>query len=161
MELIVDLKKNFFDIVGHLKYEPPFNILSSEEMWAVYLFSDVDSPKYALREDQRILEIKKHYLKDEGYDWNKLKPAIKAYPEVFLSKIERELKSFLDMVEKRHIMMEKVPYDLKNAKELDRMLVETKVIMEAVDKLQKLFEKEKIKTRVKGNQIESFLNKRG
>ena len=161
MELNVDMRKDFFESAGFLKYEPVFSKLTSDEMWAVYLFTDVESPKYPLREEQRILEIKKHYLKDEGYDWKKLSEAIKAYPEMFLTKIERELKSFLDMVDKRHAMMEKVPYDLKNAKELDRMLVETKVIMESVDKLQKLFEKQKIKTRVKGNQSESFLDKLG
>jgi hypothetical protein len=157
MELRIDVKQDFKELFPFLKHKGVYQDLSSDELWAVYLFADINSPLNPMRVEDRIEEIKKQYF---DVDFDKLKEAIKSYPELFLSKTERELKAWLDKIEERNKFLEATPYNLKDSATIDEMLIKSKMIWDGYKKVYDAFKEDQKTKRNRGGQKDSFLEER-
>lgn len=159
MELIIDIDKDFFELNSFMKYEAPFNELSSQENWALYLYCHPSSPKASLRKEERKDEILNHYLKNKDYDFSKIEELVPVYNKIFLTKVQRELVAWNNKIEERAIFLEKIPYSAKDAKMIDELLLNSKTIWDGYKKVYDAFQEEKIKTKTRGNQQESLFEK--
>jgi hypothetical protein len=166
-----DYEKNrysFWDVNPEFKFTEPFDDYynatenkdySSEVMWAIFLFCDIKSPKIRLRKDERDLDIKKYFLKDETFSFDYHEDLVDAYPKVVMTKIQRELKVWQDKIEERNKFLESVTYDLSTYEALDKMMKDSKLIWESFGKIYKEYQDENIETRARGGREESFTEK--
>jgi hypothetical protein len=166
-----DYEKNrysFWDVNPEFKFTEPFDDYynatenkdySSEVMWAIFLFCDIKSPKIRLRKDERELDIKKYFLKDETFSFDYHEDLVDAYPKVVMTKIQRELKVWQDKIEERNKFLESVTYDLSTYEALDKMMKDSKLIWESFGKIYKEYQDENIETRARGGREESFTEK--
>lgn len=166
-----DYEKNrysFWDVNPEFKFTEPFDDYynatenkdySSEVMWAIFLFCDIKSPKIRLRKDERELDIKKYFLKDDTFSFEYHQDLIDAYPKVVMTKIQRELKVWQDKIEERNKFLETVSYSLDTFEALDKMMKDSKLIWESFGKIYKEYQDENIETRARGGREESFTEK--
>jgi hypothetical protein len=166
-----DYEKNrysFWDVNPEFKFTEPFDDYynatenkdySSEVMWAIFLFCDIKSPKIRLRKDERELDIKKYFLKDDTFSFEYHQDLIDAYPKVVMTKIQRELKVWQDKIEERNKFLESVTYNLSTYEALDKMMKDSKLIWESFGKIYKEYQDENIETRARGGREESFTEK--
>ena len=159
----------FWEVNPEVKFTEPFSTFynkgkskkeTSKIMWAIFLLCDVSSPKMRLRHDEKINDIKKFFLKDESFSFDKYKDLIDAYPKVVMTKIARELKSWNDKIEQRQAYMESIEYGPRTFEMLDKMMVESKKIWDAFSLVKKEFDTQNIETRARGGREESFFEKK-
>src|SRR5574343_549837 len=140
MELTINIDKDFFELNPFMKYESPFNKLSSKENWALFLLYHPDSPKAALRQEDKELEIAEHFLGDIHYNFEKLKEYKDDYKKLHLTKAQRELMAWNEKLEERAKFLERVQYTVKDAKVLDEMLLQSKAIWDGYKKIYDAFQ---------------------
>jgi hypothetical protein len=163
-----EFKDKFWDVNPEFKFIAPFDAFykSSKEkkrtsmiMWAIFLLTDLKSPKIRLRKDEREEDIKKFFLEDENFSFEKYQDLLDAYPKVVMTKIQRELKVWQDKIEERNKFLESVTYDMNTFEALDKMMKDSKAIWEAFGKIYKEYQEENIETRARGGREESFTEK--
>ena len=163
-------KHEFWTVNPEFKYVNPYDKLynkghneeeTSKIMWAIFLYCDLKSPKYRLRQSERLEDILKYFIENEKLDFlERYQEYIEAYPKVVLTKIQRELKSWADKIEERNIFIESNKYGSRNFEMLDKMMKDSKFIWESFDKIKSKYDDENIKTRARGGREESFLEKK-
>lgn len=107
-------KHDFFEYNPELRFFPAVDRLfeevgpqvASNIMWAVYLAEDPDSKFYTQRPELRRRYTEQGFLRIEGFDWDRYKYLIDAYPEMSMStskrdfyRLRRKYDSLLDEVE--------------------------------------------------------------
>ena len=159
----------FWEVNPEIKYIEPFDNLynkgkdkknTSKIMWSIWLLCDLESPKSRLRQDERREDIKKYFLKDDKFDFEKYQDYIDAYPKVIMTKITRELKSWGDKIEERNQFLETQKYNAKSFEMLDKMMRESKHIWEAFNIIKKEYDTQNIETRARGGREESLFEKK-
>lgn len=116
---------------------------SSEDMWALAFYADCTQHNiYRNIEEEERLDI---IYDNTGtkFDPVKFKQEIELYRRLTLNSFERSMASFMSKLEERERFINETPYDLKNAKIIDDILSNTKVLYDLYQKLQEDIEKHK------------------
>lgn len=135
---------------------------SSTIMWAVALFLDKnkDNPYKNLRSDDRKIVINSDFLENDHYDWSFLEDYIKAYKKYCMTAMERALLNMEDKLKERDDLISMTKYDMDNADDMDKLLLNTKKLKDMYTDIKDDLEKEQDNDGVtKGGRIESASEK--
>ena len=134
-------------------------VSSSKIMWAIAFMYDPDSKFINIPTEKRMDIIKIDFLKDKKFDWSKYDNQIKMYLDCILTPAERLMSEWKNKLEERSKFIKEQKYTLENAKDLDRMLADTKKMYDYYNSVLDDLIKEKSGSRVKGNTMESAAEK--
>jgi len=151
-----DTDANIWEIEPQLKIPQAFNKLYSEDtsknkahsskiMWAIALLvdnSEANKFRNYTFEDRKLL-ISENYLEDPSFDWEKYEYVKDAFEEASTSKLEKSLLIYESKLEERDVLIKNTKYTLDNAADLDKIIKETKNIIELIIKLRDQVKQEK------------------
>lgn len=164
----INVDENFWILNPEVKYFSPFTQLfdedlsknkekSSKIMWAIFLFTDPASKFNRLAAEDKEVEIKNNYLKDEDFTFEEdtVKLYVEAYKNLLLSKAQREFLNWERKIEERNKFLAGLTYDVDTFDTLDKMLVNSSKIWEQYQKIKAQMEEEDSKSQLKGGRKES------
>jgi len=155
---------NFWELNPQLKVISPFSTLykrdksrnketSSKEAWCIFQFSDpshVRNKLARLPTEDRIEEITNHFYK---IDWNDkvVKECIDEYPNICLTVKERMFKTVTKKLEERESFLASTPYNEDTVSTIEKMIADTKKVMDSYKQVEQDMLEEEIKISGKGN----------
>ena len=130
---------------------------SSQVMWAVAHLVDMNTANVwrNLPEADKKKLIAEDLLKNKKFDWAAYQNIIDEYTERVLSIAEKMLRNFqLKLVDRQHFI-DTTAYDMENADQLDKMMINTSKIYSQYESIQNIFELEKSSGKTRGGIKES------
>jgi len=151
-----DIDTNIWEVEPQLKIPKVFAELynsdkskgkaySSKIMWAIALLidnSEANKFRNYTFEEKKLL-ISENYLQDPLFDWDKYEHIKNAFEEASTSKLEKSLLIYESKLEERDVLIKNTKYTLDNAADLDKIIKETKNIIELIIKLRDQVKQEK------------------
>ena len=136
---------------------------SSKIMWALYHKLNPDSIYYNLADKEEV--IKKKFLKDSKFNWNKYLDDEDLFKRVLLTPAERALHEWNETMKKRNTFLRGQDFTLDkyikgklvkgNAKDLDAMLANTAKLYQEYGKIIKDLKEDKLKRGKAGKPLSS------
>lgn len=166
-----EINDNFWKINPQLVFPEAFNkifrsdtsknkVKSSQLMWAIALYCDVDSKYRQVSDKEKKTLIATDYLKAPDFPWDDFKEQIEAW-EMFKPVAIRQLMEWERFMNEKTIYMRELKYDANNRKDIEEMLLSnTKLYKEYEDIKKRIAEIENAGTLEGGGQ-ESFLEIEG
>jgi hypothetical protein len=136
--------------------------ISSKEMVLIFFMSEPDPYKnkfYRIPEKARLEMLKETYYPDFDENDKDIKKCIEEYPFLCLTAVKRALKEEIDSMRKRAKFINNFEYEGKSIQEIknfDMIRKATPQILEAYEKIEDKFLKEKTASRVRGGRKESL-----
>jgi len=134
---------------------------SSKIMWAIALLvdnSDANKLRNFSFEDRKLL-ITEDFLKEPLFNWDDYEKIKEAYEDFSMSKLEKSLLIYEHKLEERDMLVKTTKYTIENAADLDKIIKETKNIIELIIKLRDQVKQEKDSGSTKAGLQESFIEK--
>lgn len=132
---------------------------SSRLMWAISLYCDLNdkNPWRNMPDREKKMLIKEDYLRDKKFDWEDklIKDLIHVYTELVLSVPEKALRNFNLKLIERQTFIDNTKYDMENADQLDKMMLNTSKIYSQYEEILHMFKEEKNSGKTKGGIKES------
>jgi len=167
-----DSDYNFWDDNMQLSIMKPFSELynrdksdnknvSSKEMVCIFYMCDPDPDKnkfYRIPENERLQMLKETYYNDFDEAEKVVSKCIEEYAFLNLSAVKRALKEEIDSMRKRASFIANFEYEdksISDIKNFDMVRKATPQILEAYEKIEEKFLKEKTSSRVRGGRRKS------
>jgi hypothetical protein len=134
---------------------------SSQVMWAIVLLLDMNTSNIwrNLAEVDKKLLIKEDFLKDKTFNWEdkQVKELIDEYTERLLTIAEKMLRNFNLKLIDRQKFIDDTAYDMENADQLDKMMINTSKIYSQYEDIKNMFDLEKNSGKTRGGIKESAM----
>jgi len=134
---------------------------SSKIMWAIALLvdnSEANKFRNFSYEDRKLL-ISEDFLQEPSFKWDKFEKIKETYEDFSMGKLEKSLLIYEHKLEERDILVKTTKYTIENAADLDKIIKETKNIIELIIKLRDQVKQEKDSGNTKAGLQESFIEK--
>jgi len=146
--MIFDIDVNFWSIYKDLKIVPEFKaILDSDKskdknkastiMWALFMLYHPESNYANAPMKDKMMLIKKDFLKDENFDFEQYKEAIDYIKKLLTPKEVQLLNDWLSKLEQRTEFIASIKYDVDTAEMLDSLLKSTEPIWKGYEATKK------------------------
>ena len=135
--------------------------ISSKEMAFIFFMCEPDPDKnkfYRIPEQERLAMLKETFYTDFNEDDAIIQDCIKEYPFINLTAVKRALKEEIDSMRKRAKFISNFEYEDKSISEIknfDMIRKATPQILEAYEKIEEKFLKEKTSSRIRGGRRKS------
>lgn len=130
---------------------------SSKIMWAIAFYSDTSKSNVYrnLSMEERKESIAEDYLKNPKFDWDSVKDEIELYKNLNLTKTQRNLLDIEDKLDQRSRVLKDTEYTVDNALDLDKIIINTKAVLEVHRVLKDAVDKEDAESVTRGGRVES------
>ena len=95
------------------------------------------------------------YLKNPKFDWDSVKDEIELYKNLNLTKTQRNLLDIEDKLDQRSRVLKDTEYTVDNALDLDKIIINTKAVLEVHRVLKDAVDKEDAESVTRGGRVES------
>lgn len=135
--------------------------VSSKEMACIFFMCEPDPDKnkfYRIQEQERLEMLKETFYSDFNEEDELIKQCIEEYPFLNLSAVKRALKEEIDSMRKRASFIANFDYEdksISDIKNFDMIRKATPQILEAYEKIEEKFLKEKTSSRIRGGRRKS------
>lgn len=151
-----DTSENFWELYPDFKTALSFKQLyksdksrnkewSSKIMWYVAYTTDMNSKYYKLPENEKHAVIGLDYMDNENYyndNLERLVPLIEDYIKINFSSAQRQLREWEIKMDERAEFIKKMPYNLENYEDLDKMAANTSKLFDTFKKIKEDISKE-------------------